>query len=114
MTELEILVDCVNGAARREHLADRFDDDRNLDAARLLNQLALGVAALNGSAVHRRIETFRPDINHLDHPFYETIEAVLRDVGFRLFPRNAEELLARIVETLERECEPGKFLKPVS
>ena len=79
MTEfITELLDLTRTARWRAGQAQRFADQRNATASRRLRVLALGVEALNGSELHRRLVAVAKR-----HPraFRDTASAVLRSIG---------------------------------
>jgi len=94
---LSRLVDAEATAAWRWEKADQFPEDhRNRKAAELLDRLAPEIAALHGSPLHLRLETFIDE-----EAFSFEISARLRAIGFGYFPQSGQQLLQDIVVDLE-------------
>jgi hypothetical protein len=112
-SRLACLVDVEAAAAWRERTAAEYPDDpRNLRAAEILFRLAPEVAALNGSPLHCRIETFIPD--NCEEVTLVVTEK-LRRIGFSYWPSNAEQFLSDIVRDLQQQhqCKAGGYLRAV-
>jgi hypothetical protein len=98
---LEELIDVAGTADWRGRKAeDHPNDDRNGEAAELLDRLAKDMATLEGSDVHRRIEAVSHDTSGR---FPELVSEELRAVGFHSWPESGRELLEGIAKRLERE-----------
>lgn len=91
----------VSGTAewRRCKAAEYPDDNRNQEAAEILERIANELPALDGSVLHRRIEKIVEDGNW-DAFVSEVISDELRKIGFHSWPESAHELLATIASRL--------------
>lgn len=79
---LSRLVDAEATADWRWKKAEQFPhDQRNRNAAELLDRLTLKIAALNGSPLHLRLESFIQE-----EAFSWEISGTLKAIGFSLFP----------------------------
>jgi hypothetical protein len=95
--QLSYLVDLEGTAAWRWRVVEEYPEDpRNRRVAEILDQLASEVAALNGSPLHLRLETFL-DVEMLG----QEISEMLRAIGFRYFPQSAPQLIEDIITILE-------------
>ena len=98
--KLEELIDVAGTADWRRLKAEEYpNDDRNCEAVDLLGRLAKDIAALEGSEVHRQIETASADTSGR---FSEVVSEELRNVGFHSWPESGHELLEGIAKRLER------------
>jgi hypothetical protein len=102
----ELLVFDVEGTAdwRRHKIASEHPNDaeRNLAAADLLTRLASELRALEGSALHRRVEAL---LTRVDAPesFSKIISEWTKAVGFRSLPESADKFLEELIDALEYE-----------
>jgi len=99
---LKDLVSCEMTARWREAGADQFPEDlRNLRAAKILRLLEPQVAALEGSAIHRRLLS----LCSIKSDCSDAINETLRRVGFGWVPRDATDLLDTIAVSLETRAD---------
>jgi hypothetical protein len=106
---LSRLVDVAATADWRWKKAEQFpEDQRNREAAELLEKLLPEIASLNGSPLHLRLETF------IDEEAFDLeIDGTLRSIGFGYFPQSGEKLLQGIVANLEQQCVSRPHLRAV-
>lgn len=82
---------------RRSKAAEFPNDQRNTEAAIILERLASEISAIHGSDLHRRLSQLAEDGN-----FSETLSTLLRLVGFRLFPNSADAFIDELVYALDQ------------
>jgi hypothetical protein len=98
---LSRLVDVEATAAWRWEKAEQFPDDRrNRNAAELLDRLTPEITALNGSALHLRLETFMG--GEITYEISGEISGTLKQIGFLYFPQSGQQLLEDIIADLQR------------
>jgi hypothetical protein len=98
------LIDVGGTANWRRLKAEEYpNDDRNVEAADLLGRLANNSPNLDGSEVHRRIETaYFADAT--PGRFSEVVSEELRNVGFHSWPESGRDLLEGIANRLVFRC----------
>jgi hypothetical protein len=95
---IDALVDCAGTAYWRREKAIQFPDDtRNIGAADELDRLAVEVAALEGSALHVRLDEIFEDEDR-GAVAMQLISEILRQVGFSRWYKTGEELLQNVVD----------------
>jgi hypothetical protein len=97
LLELEALeLEC--SAEWRRQKAQEYPEDaqRNLEAAELLDKLAVEIRALQGSDVHRNFSAAVVK-RETDYTFHEAQSDYRRLIGFHEWPDNAEEYLIRLM-----------------
>jgi hypothetical protein len=106
---LEELIDVAGTAEWRRQKAEQYPgDNRNTEAAELLDTVAKDFAALDGSDVHRRIESAYLADDTAAINATEIVSEELRSVGFHSWPKSGRELLEGIAfsfgEVSQREA----------
>jgi restriction system protein len=95
-----IVFDVESTAYWRRQTSERFPEDhRNIEAAEILERLALEVRALAGSAVHERLARLAQE--DVDGNFSNILSELLRAIGFRSFPSSGEAFVDELVLNLE-------------
>ncbi len=91
---------------RREKAEEFPDDDRNIAAAELLEQLATGAGDLRGTDLEQRyFKVLERADGHPDvHLLCEAESEALRSVGFHSWPANATEFVDDLVTKLDDLC----------
>jgi hypothetical protein len=98
LIDIDALVDCAGTAYWRRNKAIEFpDDQRNLDAARELDRLAIEIAALDGSELHAQLDKLLEDEDDVLIAM-PVISEILRQVGFSRWYDTGEELLQDVVD----------------
>jgi hypothetical protein len=98
LIDIAALVDCAGTAYWRRNKAVEFpDDERNLEAARELDRLAVEIAALEGSKLHVQLDKIFEDEGSGLIAMSVTSD-MLRQIGFSRWYATGEELLQAIVD----------------
>lgn len=100
--DLQIDVLNLEGSADwRRRKAEEYPEDaqRNLEAAQLLEWLAVEVGALEGSEIHRRLGAAVDKCDDLSR-FSEEWSDYVRRIGFSTFPDNGQQLLNDMLSTM--------------
>ena len=98
LIDIGTLVDCAGTAYWRRNKAIEFpDDQRNFEAARELDRLAIEIADLEGSELHTQLDKFFEDEDGVMFAL-PVISDILRQVGFSRWYDTGEELLQDIVD----------------
>ncbi len=82
---------------RRSKAAEFPNDQRNTEAAIILERLASEIAAIEGSGLHKRLSQLAED-----ETFSTTLSTFLRLVGFRLFPNSAKDFIDELIDALDQ------------
>jgi hypothetical protein len=102
MNELIIYEVEGTGEWRRQKAEEYPEDSRNLQAARLLDQLASDLDRLEGSMLHHEALEI---VSLKAEEFSIILSGTTRAVGFSFFPRNGAELLNSILEHLRNRSD---------
>jgi hypothetical protein len=98
LIDIAALVDCAGTAYWRRNKAVEFPgDERNLEAARELDRLAVEIAALEGSKLHVQLDKIFEDEDSGLIAMSVTSD-MLRQIGFSRWYATGEELLQAIVD----------------
>jgi hypothetical protein len=107
MYDLELEAqDLENSAGWRRQKAQQYPEDtRNLEAAALLDRLAVEVRALTGSEIHHQLSATAEKCDDFCS-FFESWSEYKRRIGFWEFP-NGQEYLSDMLKTLLSSWHPN-------
>ena len=101
---IEVMSDQLESSAEwRRGKAVEYPEDakRNLEAASLLERLAVGVRKLEGSDIHARISALCED-DDVSYTLTEEYSQLMKEVGFHWFSDDPREFLGELIKRVER------------